>query len=195
MEPSAPLEPKRVGSMVGVSVWDARNQPDRFVGYIGRRFSSGVAGIKLCRDPWSLSRLLVPPKKEHCSATSCSHIPDEASEPLRTGRHRVPPLRRGITLTEGLCPRNTKEVLQTRSVGYFWTDVAQITRARDRGSVATRGHESMRTDSRPSLHGLAREPGSVARPTSDALKRPNRRESGGAQSAACGSPPCRAYRP
>jgi hypothetical protein len=42
------------------------------------------------RDPCSLSRFLVPPG-EHCSATSRVRAAHEGSEPLRTGRPRVPP--------------------------------------------------------------------------------------------------------
>ena len=101
------------------------------------------------------------------------------------------PLRRGITLTEGPRPGNTKEALQRASTGYFRTDVAQITRARDRG----RTNNSPRGASTAPASGIfgrallckARQPGVPGRL--------NRREFGGAQSAACGSPPCRAYRP
>ena len=53
------------------------------------------------------------------------------------------PLRRGITLTEGPRPGNTKEALQRASTGYFRTDVAQITRAR---VADTRTNADGRTD-------------------------------------------------
>ena len=91
----------------------------------------GAAGHgRASRDPCSLSRFLVPPG-EHCSATSRVRTAPWGSEPLRTGRPRVPPSVAEAPLPK-LPARASQGSVSNARNGSFWTDVAQISRARDR---------------------------------------------------------------